>query len=363
MNKHTPLYQQHKKLHAKIIDFGGWDMPVHYGSQLQEHKIVREDAGMFDVSHMTVLDVTGKDAKIFLQKVLANDVAKLTAHGKALYSCMLNEEGGVIDDLIVYYFADDNYRVIVNASTREKDIAWLTKQAKAFEANVIEHTDTAMIAIQGPKAREKTHKVLPTTVKEKAEKLKPFQAILHHDWLIACTGYTGEDGYEIILPAKDAEHFWEQLLQAGVTPCGLGARDTLRLEAGLNLYGSDMDETTSPLESNLAWTIDLKTADRDFIGKKALLAQQKLGISKKLVGLVLEERGMLRDHLPVIISGVGKGEITSGSFSPTLGKAIALARVPLGEATQCSVEIRGKLFAAKIVKPCFVRHGKIQIAD
>lgn len=358
MNKRTPLYHQHEKLNAKIIDFGGWDMPVHYGSQLQEHKIVREDAGMFDVSHMTVLDIKGGDAKVFLQKVLANNVAKLTTPGKALYSCMLNEEGGVVDDLIAYYFSSEDYRLVVNASTREKDIAWLNKQAKSYSVTITERTDTAMIAIQGPKAREKTHVVLSQPLKEKVETLKPFQAAVWNDWLVARTGYTGEDGYEIILPAKEVEAFWNALLQAGVAACGLGARDTLRLEAGLNLYGSDMNEITSPLESNLAWTIAWEPVERDFIGRSALVAQQKVGLSKKLVGLVLEERGMLRDHLPVIIPGVGKGEITSGSFSPTLGKAIALARIPICDATECSVEIRGKLFAARIVKPAFVRHGK-----
>lgn len=358
MNQRTPLYHQHEKLNAKLIDFGGWDMPVHYGSQLQEHKIVREDAGMFDVSHMTVLDLTGKDAKPFLQKLLANDVAKLRTSGKALYSCMLNEEGGVVDDLIVYYFSPENYRLVVNASTREKDIAWINKQIKDFSVNIIPRTDTAMIAVQGPQAREKAHTVLSKALKEKAELLKPFEAAVWNDWLVARTGYTGEDGYEIILPATEAESFWNALLKAGVVACGLGARDTLRLEAGLNLYGSDMNETTSPLESNLAWTIAWEPVERDFIGKAALLAQKKAGLSHKLVGLVLEERGMLRDHLPVIIPGMGKGEITSGSFSPTLGKAIALARIPAGDATECSVEIRGKLFAARIVKPCFVRHGK-----
>ncbi len=361
MNKRTSLYQQHEKLNAKIIDFGGWDMPVHYGSQLQEHKAVREDAGMFDVSHMTVIDVKGQDAKIFLQKLIANDVAKLTTAGKALYSCMLNEEGGVIDDLIVYYFADDNYRVIVNASTRDKDLAWINKQAKAFIVTITERTDTAMVAIQGPKAREKVHAVLPAQLQEKAENLKPFQGVLMNDWLVARTGYTGEDGYEIILPAKEVEVFWGQLLKAGVIPCGLGARDTLRLEAGLNLYGSDMNETTSPLESNLGWTIAWEPSTRDFIGKTSLLAQQRAGLSKQLVGLVLEERGMLRDHLPVTIAGIGVGEITSGSFSPTLGKAIALARIPLCDAKECSVEMRGKSFAARIVKPCFVRKGEILV--
>lgn len=361
MPKHTSLHAAHIKLNAKMVDFGGWDMPIHYGSQLEEHKVVRKDAGMFDVSHMTVVDVEGPQAKVFLQTLLANDVAKLKAHGKALYSCMLNAEGGVIDDLIVYYFTEEKYRVVVNASTREKDLAWMAQQAQAFEVTVSERADTAMIAIQGPNAREKSHSAMAATLAERAKELKPFSSIAEGDWLVARTGYTGEDGYEITLPADEAEAFWEKLLDAGLQPSGLGARDTLRLEAGLNLYGSDMDETMSPLEANLAWTIAWEPEERNFIGKTALLTQKKNGIARQLVGLVLQDRGMLRDHLPVHVEGIGSGEITSGSFSPTLGKAIALARIPSCDATECTVEVRGKQLKANIVKPSFVRKGKILI--
>jgi len=361
MSKHTALHAAHLKLNAKMVDFGGWDMPIHYGSQIEEHKAVRHDAGMFDVSHMTVVDVTGTRAKDFLRFLLANDADKLKTFGKALYSCMLNEEGGVIDDLIVYYFDDENYRVVVNASTREKDLAWMQQQAKNFDVTVRERTDTAMIAVQGPNARDKTHEVIDAAYAGMAKELKPFSSAPKAGWLIARTGYTGEDGYEVTLPADEAEAFWTKLLEAGVKPCGLGARDTLRLEAGLNLYGSDMDETISPLEANLSWTIAWEPEERNFIGKQALLAQKQAGAARKFVGLVLEDRGMLRDHLPVHIEGVGEGEITSGSFSPTIGKAIALARIPKCEAAECTVEVRGKPLKARIVKPNFVRKGKILV--
>lgn len=365
MSKRTPLHSAHLKLNAKMVDFGGWDMPIHYGSQIEEHKTVRHDAGMFDVSHMTVVEIKGKDAKVYLQKMLANDVAKLTVAGKALYSCMLNPEGGVVDDLIVYYFNPEHYRLVVNASTREKDLAWLRQHAEHFAVTVIERTDTAMIAIQGPNARAKVDPLLSPDLQQKVVALKPFESASADDWadnwLVARTGYTGEDGYEIILPEHQAVPFWEKLLAVGIRPCGLGARDTLRLEAGLNLYGSDMDENVSPLEANLAWTIAWEPNERDFIGKSALLSQKEIGIRRKLVGLVLEDRGMLRDHLPVTIAGVEKGEITSGSFSPTLGKAIALARIPVCDAEICTVEVRGKLLKARIVKPNFVRKGKILV--
>lgn len=361
MPNQTALHAAHLKLNAKMVDFGGWDMPIHYGSQLEEHKAVRTDAGMFDVSHMTVVDVAGSQAKVFLQRLLANDVAKLKMPGKALYSCMLNEEGGVIDDLIVYYFDDETYRVVVNASTREKDLAWMQQQAKNFDVVVSERTDTAMIAVQGPNAREKTHEVIATTFAAMAKELKPFSSAVKDGWLLARTGYTGEDGYEVTLPVDEAEEFWTKLSDAGVKPCGLGARDTLRLEAGLNLYGSDMDETISPLEANLSWTIAWEPEERNFVGKAALLAQKQAGVAREFVGLVLEDRGMLRDHLPVNIESVGTGEITSGSFSPTMGKAIALARIPKCDATECTVEIRGKQLKARIVKPSFVRKGKILV--
>ena len=357
MAKQTPLYEKHLESNAKMVDFGGWDMPLNYGSQLEEHKQVRSDAGMFDVSHMTVVDIKGANVRGFLAKLVANDVGKLKTKGKALYTCMLNESGGVIDDLIIYYLDDDWFRLVVNAATREKDLAWLQSQAEDIdEVNVTERDDLAMIAVQGPNAREKVYAAMGEDIREATQSLKPFHAVLIGELMIASTGYTGEDGFEIILPAKAAPFSWQMLLEEGVAPIGLGARDTLRLEAGMNLYGSDMDETTSPLESGLAWTVAWEPSDRDFIGRAAL-EKQKGNVDRKLVGLVLQGKGVLRAHQKVICEQ-GDGEITSGSFSPTLGQSIALARVPAGAGDTVEVDIRGKTVPAKVVKYPFVRNGK-----
>ncbi len=358
MGKQTPFFDCHNQAGAKIVDFGGWDMPLHYGSQLEEHHTVRQSAGMFDVSHMTIVDVTGDDAKAFLQKLLANDVAKLTESGKALYSGMLNEKGGVIDDLIVYFINETNYRVVVNASTRDKDLAWMATQAESFSVTISENNDFAMLAVQGPEAIEKTNSVLSSAQQQAVEGLQVFVAADTEGYFIARTGYTGEDGYEIMVPVAETANFWNKLVAAGVKPCGLGARDTLRLEAGMNLYGNDMDETVSPLEANMAWTITWKPEDRDFIGKQALLAQKEAGVANKLVGLVLEGKGVIRSHMKVVVEGIGEGETTSGTMSPTLKQSIGMARVPKATGEQVMLEIRGKLVPAKVVKPCFVRKGE-----
>ncbi|MGX5203469.1 glycine cleavage system aminomethyltransferase GcvT [Aliikangiella sp. IMCC44632] len=358
MSQQTPFYQCHLQAGAKIVDFGGWDMPLHYGSQMDEHHQVRQDAGMFDVSHMTTVDVTGAQAKAYLQYLLANDVAKLTTPGKALYSGMLNEAGGVIDDLIVYYISETNYRVVVNASTREKDLAWMSQQATKFEVEVAENNEFAMLAVQGPNAIAKTNQVLSAAQQEAVAGLGVFVAADCEGYFIARTGYTGEDGYEIMLPVSQAAEFWDKLVAVGVKPCGLGARDTLRLEAGMNLYGNDMDETVSPLEANMAWTIAWEPAERDFIGKQALLAQKEAGVKNKLVGLVLEGKGVIRSHMKVVVEGVGEGETTSGTMSPTLKKSIGMARVPKQTGDQVMLEIRGKLVPARVVKPSFVRKGQ-----
>ncbi|GGE51704.1 aminomethyltransferase [Halopseudomonas oceani] len=353
----TPLYDQHLAAGAKMVDFGGWDMPINYGSQLEEHHQVRRAVGMFDVSHMTVVDVAGSEAQAYLQYLLANDVARLKAPGKALYSGMLNEQGGVIDDLIVY-LASDGYRVVVNAATREKDLAWMNLQAESFAVKLTERAELAMIAVQGPQALELVKSVVNDDRAALISDLKPFQGLASGDWFIGRTGYTGEDGLEIMLPAEQSAAFWQALLGAGCKPCGLGARDTLRLEAGMNLYGADMDESISPLAANMAWTIAWEPAERDFIGRQALEAQKAAGDQPKLVGLVLEERAVLRGHQKVIVDGVGEGEITSGTFSPTLGYSIALARVPRATGSRAKVEIRGKLLDVRVVKPCFVRNGQ-----
>jgi aminomethyltransferase len=360
MGKRTSLYDSHAAAGARLVDFGGWDMPVNYGSQIEEHHAVRRDAGMFDVSHMTVLDLEGPRVREFLRHLLANDVNKLREPGKALYSCMLNPQAGIIDDLIVYYMRDDWYRMVVNAATHDKDLAWITRHAREFGVEVQER-DLAMIAVQGPNAREKAAALLPAADRDKLLALKLFTAMQSGEFFVARTGYTGEDGFEIMLPPAKAAEFWEALRKHGVAACGLGARDTLRLEAAMNLYGSDMDESTSPLESGLTWTVAWEPDDRDFIGRKALVAQRDAGPKRKLVGLILEDKGVLRGHQRVIAEGVGEGEITSGTFSPSLERSIALARVPVATGDAVQVDIRGKHVNARVVKPPFVRNGKILV--
>ena len=357
--KYTPLYQAHIDAQGKMVDFGGWEMPLNYGSKIEEHHQVRSDAGMFDVSHMTVVDFKGTQAKVFVQTLIANDVEKLKTEGKALYSCMLNESGGVVDDLIVYYINDEDYRMVINAGTTEKDIAWINLQAQSFDVSVEPKFDLAMIAVQGPNAREKVFAAMPG-VENIAGELKPFNAASLGSLFIARTGYTGEDGFEIMLPDKSAEFTWKMLLEGGVKPCGLGARDTLRLEAGMSLYGSEMNDEVSPLEAALSWTVDLSNEDRQFVGRKALEELKNEGAKNTIVGLVLEGKGVIRNHQKVVTS-LGDGEVTSGTFSPTMGKAIALARVPIDATGSCEIEMRNKLVSAKIVKPPFVRNGKVLV--
>jgi aminomethyltransferase len=361
MGNKTPLYQAHQAMGAKLVDFAGWDMPIHYGSQIEEHHVVRRAAGMFDVSHMTVVDLHGRNTRAFLRFLLANDVDKLKKTGKALYSCMLNEGGKVLDDLIVYHLSENHFRLVVNSATRAKDLDWIARQTGAFEVQVSERPELAMIAVQGPQARDKVLGLLDDAQRAVAAGLGLFYGAALGDWFIARTGYTGEDGFEIMLPGDQATAFWNALQAAGVQPCGLGCRDTLRLEAGMNLYGSDMDETVSPLVSGLGWTVAWEPQGRDFIGRAALEQERSAGPAHKLVGLLLLDKGVLRNHQRVVAQGVGDGEITSGSFSPTLGRSIALARVPAATGDSCQVEIRGKLLAAKVVKPPFVRNGKAQI--
>jgi glycine cleavage system T protein (aminomethyltransferase) len=352
--KRTPLNDTHRGLGAKMVDFGGWDMPLHYGSQIEEHHAVRRDAGMFDVSHMLPLDIEGESTREFLTYLVANNVAKLKTPGKAIYSCMLNEAGGVIDDLIIYWRGASRFRIVVNAGTSDQDIVWMHRQAQPYAVTLAPRRDLAMLAVQGPRARERVWEAMPG-VEDVSASMKPFNAVEVGEMFVARTGYTGEDGFEIMLPVKAVRYFWEALTGVGVRPCGLGARDTLRLEAGMNLYGQDMDETTSPLESGLAWTVDLQS-ERDFIGKAAL---QSRDITQQLVGLLLLDRGVLRTHQKVDTKH-GQGEITSGSFSPTLGRSIALARIPLGIAPgeDVEVEVRDKKLNAKVVKYPFVRNGK-----
>jgi aminomethyltransferase len=361
MGLKTPHYDKHVEAGARVVDFGGWDMPLHYGSQKEEHHAVRQNAGVFDVSHMTIVDLLGERVREFLQYLVANDVSKLKDYGKALYTAMLNEDGGVIDDLIIYYLSDTDYRLVVNAATREKDLAWIRKQAEAFDVRVTERSELAMIAVQGPHARELAAPCIAAEYREAALAMKPFFGMEAGEWFVARTGYTGEDGWEIVMPAADAHAGWDRLLAAGVVPAGLGARDTLRLEAAMNLYGTDMDDTVSPLEAGMEWTVAWEPADRDFIGRSAIETLRNSPDRQRFVGLLLEDKGVLRNHQKVIVDGVGEGEITSGGFSPTIGRSIALARVPAGDYDRAQVEVRGKLLNVRIVKTPFVRNGQIRI--
>lgn len=356
MPNKTGLHAKHIEAGAKMVDFFGWEMPINYGSQIEEHHAVRQDAGMFDVSHMTIVDVTGSEAQAYLRFLLANDVAKLQDKGKALYSGMLNEAGGVVDDLIVYHFDHTNYRLVVNSATRDKDMDWLNKQASEFDVSITERPEFAMIAVQGPNAKTKAAELFSDAQKEAVAGMKAFYGVQAEDLFIATTGYTGEAGYEIMVPNDDAADFWQKLLDAGVVPCGLGARDTLRLEAGMNLYGQDMDESISPLAANMGWTITWEPSDRAFVGRSAL-EQQKIEGTHKLVGLVMTDKGVLRAGQKVKVAE-GEGVITSGTFSPTLGHSIAMARIPATSDESAEVEMRKKWVTVKVVKPSFVRHGK-----
>ncbi|MBO6658133.1 MAG: glycine cleavage system aminomethyltransferase GcvT [Pseudomonadales bacterium] len=351
MGNKTPLYGKHEALGAKMVDFGGWDMPINYGSQIEEHHAVRGDAGVFDVSHMTTVELHGTEVPGFLDRLLANDFTRLTRPGQAMYSAMLQEDGGVLDDLIVYDTGEP-YLMVVNCATREKDLNWMNQVAENFDCTIKERSDLAILAVQGPNALEKVTATISDAQAAAMSELKLFQGTWTEGWFIARTGYTGEKGVEVILPADEAPAFWDRLLEAGVAPIGLGARDTLRLEAGMNLYGSDMDETVTPFESNMASTVFME--GRDFIGADALKTRQS---DQQLVGLVMPGKGVLRAHYKVFSNGREVGEITSGAFSPTLQQGIALARVSETSADM-SVEIRGKQNPVECVEPPFVRHGK-----
>lgn len=362
MGKRTPLYEEHQADDAKLVDFAGWDMPVNYGSQIEEHRTVRETAGMFDVSHMAPVDIHGPQARDYLRHLWANDIAKIDEAGRALYTCMLNTSGGIVDDLIVYHVEEGFYRTILNAGTTDKDLAWMQEQAAGFDVTVQHRDDLAIIAVQGPQARAKTESALPETLAQRAADIKSFRCVFSNDWLVGRTGYTGEDGYECIVPASEALGIWQSLKNTGVSPAGLGARDTLRLEAGLNLYGQDMDEQVSPLACGLGWTVAFKPEDRDFIGRQALEAERD-NPEYEMVGLVLEARGVMRHGQTLQHpEAAGEGEVTSGSFAPTIGASVGLARVPRGwskAGETVEVVMRGRTQPARIVKYPFVRNGEI----
>ncbi|MGB0221437.1 MAG: glycine cleavage system aminomethyltransferase GcvT [Sinimarinibacterium flocculans] len=360
MLKHTALHPEHVRLGARLVDFAGWDMPIQYASQLDEHHAVRLSAGMFDVAHMSAVDLHGARVREFLRRLLANDVAKLTVGGKALYTCMLRDDGGVLDDLIVYFIDESWFRLVVNAGTTDKDLAWIRRHAADFGVDVRHRDDLGILAVQGPEARAKAEPLLPAALRAAAGTLENFQAAVDSDVFVARTGYTGEDGFELMLPHAALVALWKQLLDAGVKPCGLGARDTLRLEAGMNLYGQDMDESTHPLESGLGWTVAWTPEDRDFIGRVAI-APLRGASPRKLVGLVIEGRGIARAHMKLRFANGAAGETTSGGFAPTMKQSIALARVDTSAEGACEIEIRGQWVAARVVKPPFVRHGKVLV--
>ncbi len=354
----TALNKAHKRAGAKMVDFSGWEMPLHYGSQVDEHHAIRNRAGMFDVSHMVVSDLSGSGAAGYLSRLLANDISRLKTEGKALYSCMLNEHGGVVDDLIVYWMGQNNYRIVTNAATRTNDLAWMQAQLAGFDALLTEKPELSMVAVQGPEARSILLQWLGEDSRERVESLERFYAAEVKEWFVARTGYTGEDGFEVMLPHEDAEPFWQAMVDAGIEPCGLGARDTLRLESGMMLYGADMTEETTPLESGLSWTVALDPEEREFIGRSVLEQQKSAGVPRKLVGLLLDGRGIMRSHQKLFVGEREIGEITSGGFSPTLNRTIALARIESSVVESCDVDIRGKRISATVGKPVFVRNGK-----
>lgn len=361
MTRKTILNDIHRQFGGRMVEFAGWELPLHFGSQLEEHHAVRGDAGIFDVSHMTIIDLEGADCSRFLGELLANDVGRLSGSGKALYSCLLDDSGGILDDLTVFRRTEDRYRIVSNAATRDKVVVWMQRHAPGFSVNILPRQDLAIIAAQGPEARRKALACLSAELHVAAASLAPFEFAEAGDWFLSCSGYTGEDGLEIILPQTDAPALWTGLIAEGFRPCGLGARDTLRLEAGMRLYGLDMDETVTPLEAGLAWTVAWEPAERDFIGRRALAAQCAAGVSRKLIGVVLDDKGVLRTGQSVIIDGCAQGVLTSGTFSPTLNRSIGLARVPVGAAGRCQIEVRGRQLAARLVRPLFVRNGKILI--
>ena len=353
MNK-TPLNKSHIELGAKMVNFSNWEMPISYSSLIEEHNAVRNTVGIFDVSHMSVFDFDGDNQVAFFEKIFANDIKKIYKDNKAIYGALLNEEGGILDDLIIYH-ANSKFRLVSNCSTREQNRQWFEKHAVEFGVKVIERSDMGILAIQGPDALNKILEI--KEIDNQANTLQSFGCMFEGDKLYARTGYTGEDGLELIVPTKDINHLWDQALELGCTPIGLGARDTLRLEAGLNLYGNDMTINNHPYESNMGWTIDMSDENREFIGKDALLSidQSK---SQKIVGIILQDKGVLRSGYE-ITHEQGKGVVLSGSYSPTLQSSIGLARVDQGYKENGKVMIRNKLLNIDFVSPRFLGQGKI----
>jgi aminomethyltransferase len=362
--KRTPLYEAHRARGARMVPFGGWEMPVQYAGIIEEHRAVRTRAGLFDVSHMGEVELAGPGALPLAQRLVTNDVGRL-AIGRALYTPMCTPQGGIIDDLLVYRLGEEHLMLVLNAANTEEDLAWIRSHA-GEDVRVLDRTaEIALLALQGPRAQEVLERLTPA----------PLGAIRYY-WcrqevevagrpaIVSRTGYTGEDGFEIYCAARDAAHLWHAILEAGrpegVLPAGLGARDTLRLEAGLLLHGSDMDKTTTPLEAGLGWTVRLQKGE--FIGAEALRRQAAAGISRRLVGFTLEERAIARHGFPILHQGTAVGRVTSGSFGPTVEKSIGLGYVPPEYAEpgqRIAVEIRGRAVPGAVATlPFYARPPK-----
>jgi len=341
-----------------MVDFHGWSMPINYGSQINEHNSVRENCGIFDVSHMTILDFKGDDAETFVRKLISNDIKKLTEPYAGLYSAMVNEQGGVIDDLIAYKM-ENGYRLVVNCATRGEDLKWISSKSRNFKVEMTERDDLSMIAVQGPRSLD-VLSACPAPIVRALESKKRQQGVYGNNMFATKTGYTGEIGFEVILPHEQAVNLWQNAIDAGAVPVGLGARDTLRLEAGMNLYGFEMDEFITPFECNMSWTVDFSDTDRDFYGKKALENILKEENYNELVGIMLDERTILRQGQKLWFNENKElyGIVTSGTYSPTLKKPIALARIPKADLKSCFTEVRDKKVFAKIGSPKFIKEGK-----
>lgn len=367
MTKQTFLHDKHVKLGAKMVDFAGWSMPVQYLSIIEEHKTVREKAGLFDVSHMGEVFVSGKDAMEFLNSVVPQDISKLD-YEKAVYCQLPNKNGGLIDDLIIYKLGILEYLVICNASRIDEDLNWLVRNSKNFDVKIDNQSHNySLLAVQGPLA-DKLLRKMGLTTQQESFTIKPAK-IAGVKVLASRTGYTGEDGYEILVENKHSEFLWDKILEEGaefgIKPIGLGARDTLRLEAGLHLYGNDLGENTTPIEAGLSWSVP-KDKEADYNGKEVIMNQIKNGVTKKLVGLKMLDKSIARHEYEVYKDGEKVGVITSGAPSPMLGANIALAYVKndkdICTGSTVQVMIREKLHDAEVVKRPFVsKRNKIKL--
>ncbi|MEJ2084158.1 MAG: glycine cleavage system aminomethyltransferase GcvT [Acidobacteriota bacterium] len=359
--KRTPLYQAHLEAGAKMVDFAGWTMPVQYSGVIEEHRAVRQAAGLFDVSHMGQIRVTGASAESFLQSVTPNDVSRLT-RGRAHYSGLLTEAGTYIDDLLVYRLGDEDFLLVVNAANADKDFDWLrSRSAGEVELEDVSE-DWALLALQGPRAREILASLTPCDIDALKYYRFAVDAVAGGEAIISRTGYTGEDGFELYLQPDHAPAVWRQLLETGapvgLRPAGLGARDTLRLEAGMALYGHEIDDTTTPFDAGLNWVVKMDKGE--FVGRGALEAQQQQGSTRSLVGFEVQDRGIARQGHRVVAADEEIGWVTSGTWSPTFEKALGMAYVPRSATaigTDLTLDVRGRSVAAKVVDLPFYKRN------